>query len=81
MPPLTTETAAPLFGNGDPPRWVTGSICIVDRVLPDGIQAVIYPPDASDDWVNRLRQYLDEGRSVAVAGQHAQAVVDRYLNG
>lgn len=39
--PLTTETAAPALGLGNPPRWVNSRTVIVDRQMPAGITAII----------------------------------------
>jgi hypothetical protein len=40
--------------------------------------AILYVNGDLDTWANLLKEYLAEGRKVAVVGENAQEVVARY---
>lgn len=66
--PLSTEAV-----------WVTPDIVLCEGKPPQGANCVVYAGQDIELWAEYVRRYLAEGKKVAVVGEHARAVVDRYM--
>jgi hypothetical protein len=57
--------------------WQRVFVCANGQPHPSA-NTVIYTTDDLDVWARLLGEYLAEGRIVALVGENAQAVLDRY---
>jgi hypothetical protein len=66
--PLTTETAAPALGLGNPPRWVNARICIVSELIPPAVSALIVDGPAEPRFNSIRHLFVDVAKAEAQGG-------------